>query len=961
MDFLFKVGQIYSGFQLVDISPVPDYESVGYLFKHLKTDMEVYFLSNKDEECFFSYNVYTPPFDNSGVFHILEHTLLTGSKKYPVRDPFMAMSRNSCNTFLNAMTGPDRTYYPAASPLKKDFDNIFSVYTDAIFSPLLRKESFMQEGIRIIKKRGSLEAEGVVFSEMKGDVYEHGSVVQNTANRFLFDDNSPFRFESGGEPEEIITLSYERFVETYKKFYVPNNITLFLYGDVDILEKLRFLDDEYLKNRTKGEEIKRSAVQERSTLEQIRVESDAEDGEEMATVMLSWLMKDASDPLLNTLLSLIVDVLMGNPGCPLYKAIIDSSLSRDISPESGMTDSFRNLTFMVGLSGAKEKNSIVIQDMILSSLRNIVETGLDKELVEASLRRMEFRLQEIKEGLPEGYRIFFSRIDKGWAYGRNPSYMLSIRKQIATIRSTLEKKERYLENWINENLIENHNRLLSIIVMDKNCAPQREERLKKVIEEKANYSNEDEKLYKKYERERDSLESLSKLPHLSLNDLPNKLCTIERREEDGVLVTPMKTNGIVYADIAFDVSDFTYEELEYVSLLSRLMTMTNVGKSTYSEFLTKLKLSTGAFSSSFDSGTTCSEKERDFLIIRFKSLEEYYSDSLNLILDLINEGDFSSKERIDATLRDIQSDFEASVIRQGHLFALTSSTRGLSSALYSAEKTQGIEFWIRVSNLLKEDSEAIGERLLSIAKRVFSKNRAIFHLCLSPTKLDEFVSLSKSFLDRIKGSEKCAINRHRIPLEASTNIAYTFATPVSYIAFSSSAPISKRSLYSSSSRMLLSIVSESKLWALEREKGGAYGTGSALDITENVIYFYTYRDPRLDKSIDDFFLAVEKEEIDDEKINNAKLKVLARDLRPTGPQSKAFVDLRRFLYEITDTMRREIKEDLLRVTKEDLLEAKSSVLSQMKKDGRITVITNQKALKATKNKFKIIPLPFGAT
>ena len=357
----------------------------------------------------------------------------------------MALSRNSCNTFLNAMTSPDRTDYPAASPVKKDFDNIFAVYTDAVFDPLLRKEDFMQEGIRL-SSQGGLHFEGVVFSEMQGDISSHQSVVQNSISRPLYPSTSPYAYESGGNPPDITDLTYEKFIETYRKYYVPANMTLFLYGDLDVTEKLEFLDREYLSSRKKGEKAARAEKGEDwDSPRRFYAKSSAEEGDDSASIMVSWLLGEADDPRLNTELSLLVDVLLGNPGCPLYRRITESGIGRDISSESGMSDAYRNLSFSVGFSGSKAEKAEEAEEFILSSLASIVEEGLDPTLVESSLRRMEFRIQEISDGLPEGYRIYFTRVDKGWVYGKNPSEMLQTLSLVGEIRDEIRKDPRYLE------------------------------------------------------------------------------------------------------------------------------------------------------------------------------------------------------------------------------------------------------------------------------------------------------------------------------------------------------------------------------------------------------------------------------------------------------------------------------------------------------------------------------------
>lgn len=947
-----KVGETYHSFTLLSITDCPDYNAVGYYFRHDKTGFEVFFLSSEDEECFFSYNVFTPAFDDSGVFHIIEHTVLTGSRRYPVRDPFMDMDRNSVNTFLNAMTGPDRTYYPAASPVKKDFDNIFSVYTDAVFDPLLRKDAFMQEGIRVT----STGFEGVVFSEMGGDVSNHSSVVFNTSNRYLFSEGSPYRFESGGDPLSIVDLTYEKYIETYRKYYVPNNMTLFLYGKLDIMEKLGFLDKEYLSSRSGGERIPRPG-EERPWKSEKRAMaySDAEDDEDGATVTLSWRLSPSSDPLENTITSLVVDMLLGNPGCPLYKAVIESGIGRDISSEGGMNDSYSSLTFSVGINGVKEDDEDKVRALIMDSLKSIVEETLDKTLIESTLRRMEFSLREIKEGTPNGYRIFFKRIDKGWAYGRNPGDMLSPGKEIEYIRSELGKNPRFFEEWIEKNLILNPTRLISLVVMDASSTKKRESQLKRKFKASlSSYSRKEEEEYLRRAEKEESEEALKTIPRLTLSDVPVKRTTIPREEIDSILVSPLLTNGIVYADFVFDISDFTIKELEYASLISRMLTMTNVGSLSYSEFLTKLRFSTGAFSSTFESGTTCQAKEKDYILIRFKSLREHYSESLELIYSLLTQGDFSSPERVRAVLRDIQSDYESSLQREAHLYALSSASRTFSPSLYTAERTQGISFWLRVVELLSSDLSFVGKELERVAEKIFARNRITFH-CVSEEKdKAETAALSSAFLSRLPVVERGEAKREIID---EGNIAYTLSSPVSYNALVFKTPDTLDRKVAAM-RVFLSIISRSMLWKLEREKGGAYGSGASLDINENTGFFYTYRDPRLDASVSDMFRAVETETITEEKLIDTILRVLSREVKPVGPQSRGLVDLRRYLYGISDTLRWKLRDDMLSVTIEDLEEARCQILSLIKKRHAVCTVTSGKALKSSSLELTKIKLPF---
>ena len=949
------VGNEYSSFVLLDKTECPDYRGTGYLFRHKKTDMEVFFLSTDNKECFFTYTVYTPPKDNTGVFHILEHTVLTGSRRYPVRDPFMALSRNSCNTFLNAMTSPDRTDYPAASPVKKDFDNIFAVYTDAVFDPLLRKEDFMQEGIRL-SSQGGLHFEGVVFSEMQGDISSHQSVVQNSISRPLYPPTSPYAYESGGNPPDITDLTYEKFIETYRKYYVPANMTLFLYGDLDVTEKLEFLDREYLSSREKGEKAVRAEKGEDwDSPRRFYAKSSAEEGDDSASIMVSWLLGEADDPRLNTELSLLVDVLLGNPGCPLYRRITESGIGRDISSESGMSDAYRNLSFSVGFSGSKTEKAEEAEAFILSSLASIVEEGLDPTLVESSLRRMEFRIQEISDGLPEGYRIYFTRVDKGWVYGKNPSEMLQTLSLVGEIRDEIRKDPRYLEKWIERNLLENNHRLLSVVSMDDGIEAEMAKEIERKLEEHRNeWNEEEEKAYMEFEEGEDDKASLLTLPRLTLGDIPSDLPTIPRRENGNVIITELPSNGIVYMDMAFDISDYSISELEIASLLSRLLFMTDVGDKDYASFLVDLRFNTGAFSSFLDIGSDCNGEEKDYLFVRFKSLKEHFGEALDLFSSLFRYGNFSSEERIKGALRDIESEFEASVVRQAHSFALGSASASLTPALYSTERTQGIAFWYRVKEMLEDGNLPVFVK--GTAMKTLVSERAILHITTDSSFSEEAEREAFRFLSSLEKGFPSSPSTKTVEEREKRDKGYSFPSPVSYAAMAGKAP-DERTRENAALRMLLSIVGRNSVWTLIREKGGAYGAGAGLDINEDIWYFYTYRDPRLDSSINDFYKAVAEEEITKEKIEDSKLKILGRDVRPMGPQAKGLLDARRYLYSVTDDLRRYLKESQLSLEKEDLEKAKEPLLAMMK-ERSVTVLSSSSALSSSSLDLEIRSLPF---
>lgn len=951
----FSIGDKISDFEVISIDDIPDYKAEGILLRH-SSGFEVYALLNDDKECFFNYTIYTPPKNNKGVFHILEHTLLTGSEKYPVRDPFMAMIRNSCNTFLNAMTGPDRTYFPAASPVKKDFDNIFNVYTDAVFAPLLRKESFEQEGIRMSEKDG-LHFEGVVFSEMQGDISQHDSVVSSASTRPLFDEDSPYRYEFGGNPPDICDLSYDEFIATYKKHYVPSNMTLFFYGSLELEEKLSYLDREYLSKRETGGNVDRAGRANRWDSPRFYRATSNADEALSSTTMVSWLLGDSDDPELNTELSLIVDLLLGSPGAPLYKAIIDSSLGRDLSSESGMSDSYRELVFSVGIDGTEEKDSKKIEEYILDALQTIANNGLDKKQVEAAIRRKEFRLKEIPGGMPQGYTIFFSRIDKGWAYGKNPSEMLHVSESIKELRNRVNNNPRYFEQWIEKNIINNSHRLLSVVVMDKDTQKRMDaEILGKVEEHKSDYSKEDERRFQAFEAKSDTKDAIDKLPKLDSNDIPNERLDYEHIVDGRIIMTSFPSGGVVYADMAFDVSDFSSSELEDLSLLTRLILMTNVGNLDYSSFLTELRFTTGDANFILESGSTKDGKEKVYLYARFKALFEYYKDALDLFRMLLDKADLHSIDRIKAALFDINSDFQSSIIRAGHQFAIASASASINSALNSAENAMGIEYWYRISNMISSELESLPQRLEKVYRKAFVSNRLIFHLSADEENLESAKENTKVFISSLDAG--CApkdIAKGFIPTQKL--LAYTLSTPVNYIALAFKCA-DQSTVEGAREKLLLSICAKNSLWALIREKGGAYGAGGATDSIEGFSFMYTYRDPRIDGSIDDFKRAIEIERLDEDKLEDARIAVLSKDVRPVGPAAKAMIDFRRFLYDIPDELRHQRKDMLLSVTLDELEECRHLLLERLENDVSITAIADIRKINDSKIPFNTKSLPF---
>lgn len=934
-----REGDVIHGFCVTENADLPDYKGRGILFRHLKTGFRVYFVENDDKEQLFSYVVYTPPASSKGISHIIEHTVLAGSSKYPVKDPFMLLVRNSPNTYLNALTGVDRTYYPAASTVRKDIDNIFAVYTDAVFSPLLREETFMQEGIRI-SKEGKPHFEGVVYSEMFGVMADHESVVSSAVFKPLFGD-SPYQWESGGDCREIARLTYEEYLSEWRRFYVPSNIYLFIYGDADIDEKLKVLDG-YLSGRDGGSPVARVGLSERWDKPRMhRAVSAAGDGDNGSSILLSWLLGDGVDPVESAILSLAVDILLGAPGCPLYKAIIESGLGSDLSTESGMCSSYRELAFAVGFAGAEEKNAGRIEDFLLDALSSIAREGLDPMLVESAIRKWEFTQKEIKGGVPNGMRLLFSA-DKALTFGFSPVSQLSPFAVIDEVKMRLKDNPHLFEDWIMKSLIDNPHRLLTVVAKDPMYSAGLEQEIEEILERRLpSYGSDKEVLFNSFQTSEDSDEAKKTVPRLSVSDLPAECDIINHEIVDGVITAPMTTGGIVYTDILFDVSDFSYEELDGLVVLTRLLSMCSAAGMDYSRVITELRYVSGGSVFYLESGADAEGKEKVFFTARLKSLPDLVADGLDIYRKLFLEADLKDVRRIAAALSDILTEFQSNAIPSANSFGISYASQSLSASLYIGERITGITCWEAVRKMSEADPTDVSAALEHVYRKTFARSRMIIHISAEKEDIPNACKAAMALRSSLPEGRMEHSYAHVIPGFPRWT-GFSVPSQVSFVSMAGRGA-SFTSAESPADKMLLSMLSSTVLWQRIREKGGAYGAGIALDPIERCWYFYSYRDPRIDGTIDDMLTALDGFSFDEESLSDALIGELSRLVKPVAPSSKAMLDLRRIVYSIKDEDRKLNLCRTLSLTADDISQAADRFRASLD-DFRCTVIGGGKAI-----------------
>lgn len=948
----FLMGEQVSHFTLKEICDLSECQAKGYVFVHDVTGMEVCFVENDDNEQFFSYIVRTIPTDDSGVPHILEHSTLSGSQLYPVHDPFMDLEKGSTNTYLNAMTYPDKTIYLAASTLDKDFSNLFSVYTDAVFHPLLRKEAFEQEGIRLADDGKGPHWEGVVFSEMLGVSGDHDALVARSVIKSLYPDDC-YRFESGGEPGSIIHLGYDQYLEYYKQQYHPSNCRLLVYGNNDIPSILAYLEDGYLKDYTKGAMLPavRLCPQWNGKSRIFPGPKEGEGKKNDASIMVAWRTTSYSDPLEATTLDVLTDLLLDDTTCPLYKAILDSGLGDDVSPESGMVSDFPEMPFLVGIKGIEPHKEQAVDDLITTTLARIIKDGIGTEAIEGRFKRSRFKQQEIPGSVPRGLRLM-DRALHGWLDGKSPFATMQVGPSLDELEKKLKEDARYFEHWMQKNLLDNPKKVIVSVYPDDAYLKNQQEYLaaeaKKAVGHTVDF-DEDTRRFLQYENTPDSPEAHQSVPRLSIKDLPadikpNVYQTVQCLGRPVYLMSQF-CNGIVYLSQSILVDDLTDEELKYLSLYTRLVLETGIGKMTEREASLKMKRLFGGVTIIVDCDTSLKDNlSHSTITLYMKMRKEDVPAALAFASDLWLHANVGDVRMIKVALTDLKGDYRDNVTDGASGFAMQLASAPFTQSAWECEQLGGISQWLFLCGLKR--MEDVARMMVSLQKKLIVRNRMAFHLSsdepLSQMETvehyagtfpqGEVSSVRRSYSLIRQGEEQCR--------------AYSLPTNVSYCALvHRSDPV--LSLSQVRQAVLAQIMTTNDLWSLVRMKGGAYGEEVRANPIDGLFQFSTYRDPRISGSFSDYLSVLEhysKEAPSEEEIENAKISLIGLELKPQGPHQAAMLSFKRILLQYDDDIREKRRKQLLSVNGEDLRDATKHLLQYYAEGTSKVVLTSRKML-----------------
>ena len=843
-----EVNQVISGFKVIKETELKDINSILYEMEHLKSGAKLCFVKNEDSNKTFSITFKTLPSDNTGVFHILEHCVLNGSKKYPVKEPFVELLKGSMQTFLNAFTSSDKTMYPLSSRNDKDFMNLISVYLDAVFNPLIYENPniFYQEGWHYELEGDELSYNGVVFNEMKGAYSSIDDTLINKVNETLFP-NSTYQYDSGGNPEYITDLTYEKFIETHKKYYHPSNSKIILDGDIkNIEEVLAFIDEEYLSKYGKQDLDINITFQEEVdavTIEQEYELSKDESKDNRTVVGITKVVSTYEDVVKNMAWHLICEYLVSNNESKFSKAIIEKGLAEDV--EFDLMEGLMQPWAILVLRNTEKENVEEAKRILQEVTKEVIEEGFDKKKLLSSINRLEFKIKENKElaGLINSQNIM-----RSWLYDGDPALKLRYSENIKELKEKMN--EGYFEELLKEFIFSD--KLCTVILKPSHeLAEQRLEKENNKLERKKKEIDleETKRIYedfKVYQATFDTEENLATLPSLTIKDINEEPEDYPWKEERisgvDILRYPSDTSGISYINMYFNLAGITKEHLKelglYINLLMRLDTESYDVEALQSEINTYI----GSLKFNSDAYSELGENESCYpvLTVNMSVLNENIDKAIELVFEVIKNTKFE-KDKVLQLLKQDNEEARQAMIGSGHIFAMNRVASHFRSVAAFKEYTSGYEN-IKYTLDLEKNYDELFESFVNecelFKEVIFSKDR----LTLS-TNMEGNESINK-IIDNLSTVEANKA-KVRYPLLKDKKEKYVIPGGVSYVSIGTSNNETEADAVLS---VIQHALTYDYLWNEVRVKGGAYGTGINI-INNGSLVTFSYRDPNPTNSI----------------------------------------------------------------------------------------------------------------
>ena len=948
----------------------------GYLLRHRKSGARVVYIENDDNNKVFSIGFRTPPSDSTGVPHIMEHSVLCGSRNFPAKDPFVELVKGSLNTFLNAMTYPDKTVYPVASCNDQDFQNLMHVYMDAVFYPNIyeHEEIFRQEGwsYQLDSAEDKLKYNGVVYNEMKGAFSSPEGVLDRVILNTLFPDTS-YANESGGDPEVIPELTYEQFLDFHRKFYHPSNSYIYLYGDMDIEEKLHWLDQEYLGKYDREPVDSRIRFQEpfAEMQEKVIPYSIASEESEEDNTYLSYnkVVGTSLDKELYLAFQILDYALLSAPGAPLKKALTDAGIGKDImgSYDNGIYQPIFSVIAKNANEEKKEEFIQVIEDVLRASVKN----GINTKAIEAGINYYEFRYREADFGnYPKGLMYGLQMMDS-WLYDEEKPFIHIealdtfefLKKQIGT---------GYYEELIQKYLLDNPHGAIVIVTPEKGRTARMEAELEEKLQKyKESLTAEEVEAFvqktqalEAYQSEPESEENLEKIPVLKREDISREIEPIINEEMTlagvPVIFHEIETNGIGYVDVLFDMSLVEEQDLPYVGILQSVLGIIDTERYDYGILFNEINVNTGGIGTSlelYNDVTNIREKAfKATFEIKGKALYGKLPVAFDMMREILMESKLDDGKRIREILAMLKSRLLMKFQSSGHVTAVLRAQSYASPAAKLKDMTNGIAFYETVSYIeehFEEEKEKLSEKLIDLSKKLFCGD----NMMLSYTAAREGLEGLEKMVEKLKNSlhtrtaeedKRCVIHCEK------KNEGFKTASKVQYVAKAGNF-IDQGVAYTGALQILKVIMSYDYLWQNIRVKGGAYGCMSNFNrIGEG--YFVSYRDPNLKRTLDVYDGVVDYLKnftVSERDMTKYIIGTMSGIDQPMTPASKGERSMNLYMNKVSAEMIREERNQILDAEQDDI-RALYKVAEAVLQADQMCVIGGEDKIEEEKELFKTL-------
>jgi len=961
---------VKNNFELIWEREIKELDSKACFYKYKKNGAEILSIENDDENKVFGITFRTPPKDSTGVAHILEHSVLCGSKKYPLKEPFVELLKGSLQTFLNALTFPDKTSYPVASQNKRDFYNLIDVYLDAVFNPLLTKEIFYQEGWHLeINPKDPTKSQivGVVYNEMKGAYSSPDSMLMEYSQQSLFP-NSPYGFDSGGHPDEIINLSYEKFIEFHKKYYHPSNSRIFFWGNDNEIERLEILD-EYLRNFEARKVYSDVPIQKRFSKPKVFEYYYPVENESSAKSMITfnWLLEESSLLYVNFALQILEYLLINMDSSVLKKNLIESGLGEGLCGV-GLEEDLRQMYFSTGLKGVSQANLDRVWEIVRATLEDVYSRGFDKDLVDAAINSFEFDLRELNSGnLPRGLVVMFRSLTT-WLYDEDPLLTLCFEKPLNFIKQNISEGERIFEELIAKYFLKNNHRTTVKLTPSEELNKEIEKKELKKVQRIVSQIKDINKLIKeienlkKYQQKIDPPEELEKIPYVKVSDLqdkepqiPTQILSLDKGE---ILLHDLFTNNILYLDIGFDLKSLPQRYINYVNLIGRAISEMGTKKHDYVSLDKLIQARTGGIHhKSFISTHLDTGENIGYLIIRSKVMGDKLPDLFDILNEIFLELNLNNKERFYQILMQEKAKMETALIPAGHMVVSTRLKAKLDTASWINEQIGGISYLLFLRYLIKETEnnfDKVLQHLEEVKTYLFHSAPLLFNVTAQADLLDKSVDHINEFYGNLSPKK---YSEHKMIYDIMEgNEGIKIPAQVNYVAKG----VNLKDVgyeFKGSHLVAVRYLRNTYIWNKVRVEGGAYGGFVSLDRFSKVLSFVSYRDPNIWDTLkvyDGAYEFLKNIDIGTSELEKAIAGTIGDIDSYKLPDAKGLLAMMRHLVGDDLDKRQKLRDEILSCSIDDFKKLAEYIFC-LKDEGIVVILGDEKKIQDVINKGIQIP------